>query len=445
MLLSLLLVIPGVMLMSGCGRATPVLDLKNSSDDGNGQLTIAYFLRDIDETASDLLVSFSEDGGVSWREATAGTGGDGTSGLSTSQKGTYHTYVWDYGSDIGPGLKQNVRLWLLPVDTDGDDRGKGGITDPLTFGGPIMYVANYGDDTVSIINTQSFGGNAAVIGTINVGQGPYRMTYVPSMQKIYIGNRLGGSVSVIDTKTNILRTTITVGNDPSALAVSWDEDRIYVTNRDDDTVTGITTGSDVSFANVTVGNSPSGITVGKPNPVNGAHEIYVSNSDDNSVSVITVDPNGDLHVGPSALSVGNNPEGIAVSPDGIYLWVVCSGEGEVWVFETANLFTEDAVKITIGDLPTDIVFTEDGQYAYINNFASHDIVKINAITMSPEGYLSANSSPVSLTISSDGRSLYVSNYDDSFVTGINPDTNSILGTTTVGTNPAGIVILPGAP
>ncbi len=431
------------MFTAGCGRATPVLTLKNASDIGNGQMSIMYFIRDIDETNADLLVTYSDDG-VTWKEATAGSGGDGTVGLATTQKGTIHTFIWDYSADIGPGLKEYVRLWLLPVDTEGDDRGKGAITNPLRFGAPIMYVANFDDGTVSVINTENFGGNSSVLSSIRIGDGPYRMLYVPLKKKLYVANLNGNSVSVIDTKTNMLRTTITVGNEPCALAMSPAQGRVFVVNRGDNTITGIETEPDVTFVTVPVGNSPSGIAVGKHNPINYAHEIFVTNYNDSTVEIITVDPNGVLHPGPTPLPVGLNPQGIAVSPNGVYLWVVCTGDNEVQIYETANLHTGGSTTIQVDQEPRDIVFPRSGRYAYVNNFGSGTVVKMDAKTFQTVGFFGANSAPASIAISTAGDRIYVSNYNDKMVTGIDPDTGATAGTVTVGSSPIGLVILPGA-
>jgi len=443
-IIALALIIPALMLTTGCGRATPVLTLKNASDLGNGLISITYYIKDIDESNADLLVAYSTDG-TNWRDATAGTGGDGILGLATSQKGTFHTFVWDYSADIGPGLKEFTRLWLLPIDTDGNDRGKGARTGPLSFGAPLMYVANFGDGTVSVVNTENFGTNASVITSIRVGSGPYRLVYIASKKKVYVTNRTGGTVSVIDTNTNTLRTTITVGNDPTALAVSPTNDMVFVTNRGDDTMTAIDTKLDIVAATVSVGNSPSGIAIGKLNPVNNAHEIYVSNFNDNSVTTIVVDSDGTLYPTPTPLAVGAWPQGIAVSPNGMYLWVACSEAGEVWVFETANLGTVSPTKIPVDNEPRDIVISGNGNFVYVNNFGSGSVVKIDADTLQTVGFYNVNAAPDSLTLSSDGERIYVSNYNDNKITGFDPDTGTTVGTVGVGANPTGLVILPGAP
>jgi YVTN family beta-propeller protein len=54
-------------------------------------------------------------------------------------------------------------------------------------------------------------------------------------------SEVGGTVSVIDTATNTVTTTVAVGREPRGVAVSPDSTRVYVTNSVDSTVSVIST------------------------------------------------------------------------------------------------------------------------------------------------------------------------------------------------------------
>ncbi len=70
-------------------------------------------------------------------------------------------------------------------------------------------------------------------GVITVGDVPYGIAFDGT--NIYVTNYVDDTVSVIDPNTNTVTATINVGNGPWGIA--FDGTNIYVTNRWDDTVT----------------------------------------------------------------------------------------------------------------------------------------------------------------------------------------------------------------
>jgi YVTN family beta-propeller protein len=83
-----------------------------------------------------------------------------------------------------------------------------------------VYIANSGDDTVSVINT----GTNKVIGSIAVGSDPQGVSVTSDGRKVYVANEgdgtVGGTVSIIDTATNTAESSmITVGKAPLAFGI----------------------------------------------------------------------------------------------------------------------------------------------------------------------------------------------------------------------------------
>ena len=99
--------------------------------------------------------------------------------------------------------------------------------------------ANNTNGTVSVIDTTT----EVVSATILVGtNAPYGVAVTPDGRKVYVANGLGASVSVIDTATNtVIGSPITVGNSPYGVAVTPDGSQVYVANNTDDTVSVIDT------------------------------------------------------------------------------------------------------------------------------------------------------------------------------------------------------------
>jgi YVTN family beta-propeller protein len=91
---------------------------------------------------------------------------------------------------------------------------------------PFAYIANSGDDTVTVINTST----KAIELTLAVGDEPISAAVTPDGKFVYVVNFSSDNVSVIDTSTNTVITTIGVGTGPFGVAVSPDGKFAYVSN-----------------------------------------------------------------------------------------------------------------------------------------------------------------------------------------------------------------------
>src|SRR5665213_2210726 len=68
----------------------------------------------------------------------------------------------------------------------------------------LVYVTNYGSNTVSVINTAA----NTVTATVNVGATPYVVAVSPDGTRAYVSNGNSNSVSVINTATNTVIATV---------------------------------------------------------------------------------------------------------------------------------------------------------------------------------------------------------------------------------------------
>jgi DNA-binding beta-propeller fold protein YncE len=174
-----------------------------------------------------------------------------------------------------------------------------------------------------------------------VGDGPSAVAVDPDTDTAYVSNGqnpngnpvLGNTVSVIDTRrcnAESVRScpgpwpTVTVGNEPSAVAVDRRTHTVYVTNIDDNTVSvvdgrtcngGHVSGCDQTPATVPVGEAPAGVFVDP-----GTRSVYVANFSAGTVSVLDAATcNGTNHAGcpstlPPAFDVGDGPGDVDVNP-----------------------------------------------------------------------------------------------------------------------------------
>jgi YVTN family beta-propeller protein len=220
--------------------------------------------------------------------------------------------------------------------------------------GNYVYAVNRGSYTVSIINKADEklvvrDGEAVIIGAGILGSIPYAIAVSPVEDIVYVVNNGSGTVSIIDTSdinNPVLEGTPVVGIAPNSIAVSPTGDYVYVVNSGDNTVSVIDTSVDYSgetppdVPTISVGNAPFGIAIFLEDPLvpAGKYYICVTNSDDNTVSVIdsTVDYTGTF---PLTITVGTKPYGIAVSPDGEHLYVANHDDDTLNIIETSSIET----------------------------------------------------------------------------------------------------------
>jgi YVTN family beta-propeller protein len=87
-----------------------------------------------------------------------------------------------------------------------------------------MYVANYGNNTVSQTNTTS----DVVVGTVSVGTQPVALAEMPNAQKLYVVNQGSGTVSSVNTSGFSVAKIIPVGAAPVWAVARSDNAKIYV-------------------------------------------------------------------------------------------------------------------------------------------------------------------------------------------------------------------------
>jgi YVTN family beta-propeller protein len=98
-----------------------------------------------------------------------------------------------------------------------------------------LYVANYGDNTVSVIHAAT----ARKTATVPVGHHPKAIAFDPDLNLLYVANTSDGSVTVIDPSNNSVVTTLPAGKNPYALAVVPGSNRLFVADEDDNNPSSI--------------------------------------------------------------------------------------------------------------------------------------------------------------------------------------------------------------
>jgi YVTN family beta-propeller protein len=290
----------------------------------------------------------------------------------------------------------------------------------------IAYVANYGSNTVSVIDIQV----DSVIATVPVGDRPHGVTVTPDGRFVYVGNSLSEDVTVIETANNTVTATIPTG--PVTLGIAVDPSGSFVYEAlwgELNAVAVISTATNTVTTMVEVGDSPFYVAF-QPNET----RAYVSNSRSNDVSVIettthTVTATIDLD------GVIERPYGMAFSPDGGLLYVASyDRNGQIAVIETSSRSVVDMILGT--PRAATIALTHQGSRAYV----ALSEIRVAVFGLPSNSLL--ETVPVeawSLAVARGGASIYATTSAGS-VAVIDTHSNTVARTIPVGDTPAGIAI-----
>ena len=248
---------------------------------------------------------------------------------------------------------------------------------------------------------------------------------------LYVPNFNDGNVSVIDTSTNVAGTAVAVGTHPAGVGVTGDESFVYVANSSSNTVTPINTATNTAGTPIAVGNTPFDVVV-TPN----GQTVYVANQTSNTVTPINTATN----TAGTPIAVGTNPTGLAVTPNGQTVYVANSGDNTVTPINTAT--NTAGTPIAVGVQPTGVAVTPDGKTVYVTNSSDGTVTPINTATNTAGTPIAVGSNPIGVAVSPDGTTVYVANSGSNTVTPINTATNTAGTPIAVGSTPYGVAISP---
>jgi len=244
----------------------------------------------------------------------------------------------------------------------------------VTPNGKYLYVADTIDMGVYVVDTAT---DMMLPGLINLMTLPQGMAIRPDGTRLYTANA-DGTVSVIDTMTNMVVNTITGGTTFKAIGITPDGSRAYVT--------------DTSLEEVFVIDLAANAVIGSP------------------------------------ISVGPSPTNLAITPDGKQVYVTSQGSNSASVISTT---TNIASPINLGEHSSFVTVSLDGNQVYlfgVGNVTNAFIHVFDTATNMPLTTITTPQTPGPLTTSPYGTSIYMCTgfNPDVFLSVINSSTNMIV-------------------
>ncbi len=238
----------------------------------------------------------------------------------------------------------------------------------VSSNGAYVYVENYGNNTISIINSST----NKILKSIKRSYEPSGMAISPNGAYVYVSNSGNNTVDILNSSSLSVVKTIYHLLGPNGVTPSLNGAYLYVTNFYNNSISIINLSTLDKVYTIHGLNGPDGIALSQ----NGT-TIYVSNEYNNSLSIINITSRKIINT-ITGLDV---PSDVATAPDYSYVYVPNYGNNTLSIINT----TTDSVVWTISklNLPQNIAFSLNGNYVYIaesgNNTLS--VVNITNITM----------------------------------------------------------------
>lgn len=139
-----------------------------------------------------------------------------------------------------------------------------------------------------------------------------------------------------------------------------------------------------------------------------------------SASAPTAEALGSL----GALTVGDGPLGVDVSPDGTLAMVANTDDGTVTVLDVSGPVTVIDT-ITVGGAPAGVDFTPDGSEAWVSTWSGNTVEVIDVDTLTIIDTINAGNGSWSVTFTADGSLAYVVNYSSASVAVVDTATRTV--------------------
>jgi YVTN family beta-propeller protein len=319
---------------------------------------------------------------------------------------------------------------LDPHDLYAADR-PGMIAPRIRHDRPLIYVPNFGSNTVSIIDPRTY----RVIRTVPVAKGPQHVVPAWDLRTLWVSDNTGDTLTPINPVTGTFGKPVRV-DDPYNL---------YFTPNGRFAVVMAETRREIVF------RDPHTMAVKHVLPVGCGGVNHADFSPDGRYFIVTCEFSGDLLkidtarqriIGRLHLPGKAMPQDIKVSPDGLTWYVADMQTSGLWVLDGDRFVV--TTFIPTGDGAHGLYPSRDSRYLYVSNRGEGTISVLSFATRAvvAKWKIPGRASPDMGGVSADGKVLWLSGRYHREVYAINTANGHLIARIRVGAEPHGLCVWP---
>lgn len=261
-----------------------------------------------------------------------------------------------------------------------------------------LYVTVAGNSEVVVIDERQ----AEVVAHITVGAGPAIAIATPDNGKVYTANWGDNTVSAIDTRTHSV-TNIALPSRPYIIAMSPDGKYVYAglyANQID----VIDTGTDSVERSIPVDALPASLFVGPDGEI-----LYVATTatSPGRIWAISAESGDVIH---PAIDVGLAPGWITMSPDGDRIYALNFYSDDISVVDTALWVVADTIDTGVGSRGIIGNVTPDNRLLYVTNLGTAEVIAIDTQSHEIVSTVPVDGRPSGVHFNHNATKIYVTDY-----------------------------------
>lgn len=145
--------------------------------------------------------------------------------------------------------------------------------------------------------------------------------------------------------------------------------------------------------------------------------VYVANAQDDTVSILQENAT-------YTVAVGDNPQGIAVSPDGARVYTANATSSSISVIDTLTRHVVHSIHLPPGSQPYNVAVSRDGRTLYVANNGVHNVEAYDTTSFTRQYVTGHIQTPLQITVSPTSNLIYVASFANQIVEALDADTGA---------------------
>ncbi len=301
---------------------------------------------------------------------------------------------------------------------------------------PLLLVGNKGDDSISFIDLTT----GRELSRRPVSQSaPHEIASSPDGRHAAVVNYGSNVIDIFDIAKREIVHSFDLGDNKNPHGIVWRNDgRILATTEGGQSIIVLSAASqfkDRTLSAISTAQQGTHMLAVSPD----GKTAYTANLGAGTVSKI------DLIAGRTVKSVpsGQQPEGIAITPDGKEIWVSARGSNQVFVFNSA---LEQRTVIDVGRFPLRLAISPNGRKAVTSDLADGALSVIDIASRTLERTIKISglqdTMQVTIVFSPDGSRIYAAETGINKIAEIDFESGKLLGRLSGGSQGDGLAIIP---